>query len=89
MKEIRWSAAKNKELKKTRNITFEQLLNSRFIGIEKHLKRPHQMLMLFEFKSYIWVVPYIEEEQYYFLKTAFPNRKYTTKYLGGKEHEKD
>ena len=89
MKEIRWNADKNRELKQVRAVTFEQLISSRFIGIEKHPQKPHQQLMLFEFKRYVWVVPYIEEEQYYFLKTAFPNRKYTKKYLGGKEDEKD
>lgn len=89
MKDIQWNADKNKELEKTRNITFEQLMNSRFIGIEKHPKKSHQHLMLFEFKGYVWVVPYVEGERYYFLKTAFPNRKYTKKHLGGSEYEKD
>ena len=82
MKEFRWNVDKNQELKQERNVTFEQLLNARFIGVENHAKRPNQHLMLFEFKNYIWVVPCIEEGQYYFLKTAFPNRKYTKKYLG-------
>ena len=84
VKELRWSREKNAELKETRNVTFEQLVNSRFIGIEKHIKKAHQQLMLFEFNRYVWVVPYVEEQGYLFLKTAFPNRKYTKKYLGGK-----
>jgi hypothetical protein len=84
MKEIRWNVDKNQELKQERNITFDQLINARFLGIERHPKRPNQHLMLFEFKKYVWVVPYIDEGEYYFLKTAFPNRKYTKKYLGGK-----
>ena len=89
MKEVRWNADKNKALKQSRKITFEQLMCSRFIGIEKHLKKPHQQLMLFDFKGYVWVVPYVEGDGYYFLKTAFPHRKYTKKYLGGREYEKD
>lgn len=84
MRELRWNADKNRELKQERGITFEQLINSRFIGIERHPKRLNQHLMLFELKGYVWVVPYIDEGSYYFLKTAFPNRKYTKKYLGGK-----
>jgi hypothetical protein len=83
MKEIRWNEDKNKELKKERNITFDQLISAKFIGIERHPKRPNQHIMLFEFKGYVWVVPYVDEGSYYFLKTAFPNRKYTEKYLGG------
>lgn len=82
MKDIRWSAEKNAELQKTRGITFEQLISARFIGIEKHPKKIHQKLMFFQFHGYIWVVPYVETEDTYFLKTAFPNRKYTRKYLG-------
>ena len=82
MREIRWSAQKNAELQKARNVTFEQLLGSRFIGVEKHPKKPHQKLMIFEFNHYAWVVPYIQEGDYYFLKTAFPSRKHTKKYLG-------
>ena len=84
MKEVRWNPDKNAELKRERDVTFEQLMSARFIGVERHPKRPNQRLMLFELKGYVWVVPYIDEGQCYFLKTAFPNRKYTQKYLGGK-----
>jgi len=83
VKEIRFNLEKNAELQRTRKITFEKLLGSRFIGIEEHAKREHQSLMLFEYKGYVWVVPFVEEEEYYFLKTAFPSRKHTKKYLGG------
>ncbi|MBP9854201.1 MAG: toxin [Candidatus Omnitrophica bacterium] len=84
MKELRWDPKKNIELKKTRNITFEQLINSRFIGIEDHIKKTHQKLMLFDFNKYVWVVPYVNEKDFFFLKTAFPSRKHTKKYLGEK-----
>ena len=81
MKEIRWNSDKNIERKKERNISFEELFASRFIGIEEHPKAKHQRLMLFEHKNYVWVVPYVTEEDYLFLKTAFPSRKFTKKYL--------
>ena len=84
MKEIRWSLEKNIILAETRGITFEQLLNSRFVGIEQHREKSHQKLMLFEYGKYVWVVPYVEDKDHYFLKTAFPSRKYTKKYRGGK-----
>ena len=77
MKDVRWNVDKDRELKRERDITFEQLISARLIGIERHPKRPNQHLMLFEFKGYVWVVPYIDEGSSYFLKTAFPNRKYT------------
>jgi len=34
----------------------------------------------FEYKKYIWTIPCIVEEEYIFLKTLFPSRKYTKKY---------
>lgn len=54
------------------------------MGIEKHPQKPHQHYMLFEYKKYIWVVPYVADEGGYFLKTAFPSRKHTKIYLGGR-----
>ena len=79
---IYWNPEKNDQLKKSRKVSFEDLLNSQFIGIEDHPARKHQKLMLFEFKKYVWVVPYVEGKDYLFLKTAFQSRKYTKKYLG-------
>ncbi|MDE1920066.1 MAG: toxin, partial [Candidatus Omnitrophica bacterium] len=79
---IYWNPEKNDRLKKLRKVTFEDLLTSRFIGIENHPTKKHQKLMLFEHKKYVWVIPYVEGEDYLFLKTAFQNRKFTKKYLG-------
>ncbi len=83
MKEIRWSREKNARMIAERGISFEQLINARFIGIEKHPSKIHQRLMIFEYGKYAWVVPYVEDENIYFLKTAFPSRKHTKRYLTG------
>ena len=83
MNALQWNRAKNLELVQSRGVSFEELLNSRFIGIEEHPKKLHQRYMIFEYKKYIWVVPYVTCENGYFLKTAFPSRKHTKKYLGG------
>ena len=83
MKNIYWNQNKNAQLKQLRDVTFEDLINSRFIGIEKHPTKAHQKLMLFEYKDYVWVIPYVKGGSYYFLKTAFPSRKHTKIYLGG------
>ena len=77
MKEICWSLVKNEMLKKTRGASFEDLINSKLIKIMKNPKRVNQNIMLFEYKNYIWIVPFVEENDYYFLKTLFPSRKYT------------
>jgi hypothetical protein len=81
---VYWNQEKNTQLKRLRNVTFEDLIGSRFIGVEGHPVKKHQKLMLFEYKSYVWVVPYVQGRDYFFLKTAFPSRKHTKKYLGDK-----
>ena len=85
MKQIKWDIEKNVWLKGTRGVSFDELVNSRFISIEKHPTRKHQNIMLFEFNNYVWAVPYVREKEYLFFKTAFPSRKYTKKYLRGDE----
>jgi len=84
MKEIRWDIAKNEQLRLTRGASFEDLLNrGKLIGAKKHPKRPHQEILLFEYKKYVWIVPYVKEKDgSLFLKTLYPSRKYTRIYKG-------
>ena len=82
MKQIRWDVLKNEKLKKVRGASFEDLINSKLIKIMKNPKRVNQNIMLFEYKKYIWVAPFVEEKDYYFLKTLFPSRKYTKIFKG-------
>lgn len=82
MNKYYWNSEKNDQLKKLRRVSFEDLVNARFIGIEDHSKKLHQKLMLVEYKKYVWVIPYVEGKGFYFLKTAFASRKHTKKYLG-------
>ena len=79
MKDIKWDPSKNKQLKASRGTSFEDLLNKgNLISVKRHPKRKEQNIMLFEFKKYIWIVPYVEEEKgTIFLKTLYPSRKYT------------
>ncbi|MBF8277024.1 MAG: UDP-N-acetylmuramate--L-alanine ligase [Candidatus Brocadiaceae bacterium] len=82
MKEIRWNVLENERLKKARGASFEDLINSKLIKIMKNPKHVNQNIILFEYKKYIWVVPFVEEKEYYFLKTLFPSRKYTKIFKG-------
>jgi uncharacterized DUF497 family protein len=82
MKELRWDLKKNERLKRIRGVSFEDLVNTKLISILEHPTRRNQKIMLFEFKKYIWAVPFVEEEDYYFLKTLFPSRKYTKQIKG-------
>ncbi len=80
MKEFRWDEDKNEILKKERGVSFEDILDSKFLGAEKHHKRKNQIVLKFEYKKYIWIIPCIVEEKYIFLKTLYPSRKYTKNY---------
>ena len=77
MKIIKWDEEKNKILKEERGVSFEEILDSTFIGAEKHRTRKKQIILLYEYKKYIWIVPCVVEDEYIFLKTMFPSRKYT------------
>jgi len=77
MKEFRWNEDKNKFLKQERGVSFEEILDSTFIGAERHPTRKNQMVLKFEYKKYIWIIPCVIEDKFIFLKTIFPSRKYT------------
>jgi len=85
MKDIRWNQLKSERLKKTRGAFFEDIIKSKLIAVLKHPVRNNQQLMLFEHNDYIWVVPFVNEKDHYFLKTLFPSRKYTKLYKGAKK----
>ena len=70
-----------------RGVSFEEILISTFLGAEKHQTRKNQTVLFFEHENYVWVVPCVVDEKYYFLKTMFPSRKYT-KMLKSKEGAK-
>ncbi|MBN1664882.1 MAG: toxin [Deltaproteobacteria bacterium] len=86
-KNVKWDEEKNKLLKKERGASFEEILNSTFLGAEKHQTRKNQIVLLFEHEKYVWVVPCVVDDKFIFLKTMFPSRKYT-KMLTSKEGAK-
>lgn len=86
MKEIYWDIIKNENLKTTRGMSFEDLLNKgELIAVKGHKKRGNQQIMLFDYKNYIWIVPFVRSKDgSLFLKTLYPSRKYTRIYRGDK-----
>jgi len=75
---IRWNLLKSERLKKTRGVSLEDILRGKLVAVKKNPARKDQNIMLFEYKRYIWIVPFIiEENGDLFLKTLFPSRKYT------------
>lgn len=83
MKEIRWDLLKSERLKRTRGVSFEEILQARLVAIQKHPKKENQKVMLFEYREYIWVAPFVESEEEVFLKTLYPSRTYTRIYRRG------
>ncbi len=84
MKYLNWSLKKNDILKAKRGISFEQIAflieSGHILGIEENPRRPNQKIYILEIDGYAVVVPYVEEGNEIFLKTAFPSRKYTKHY---------
>ena len=83
MKEIKWDLLKSERLKRTRGVSFDEIIQSRLVAIKKHPAKEKQSLMLFEFRGYIWVVPFVEEKDHIFFKTLYPSRKFTKLYKTG------
>jgi len=92
VKYFEWNEEKNEILKKTRGISFEDVINALNSGNllestdhSNKNKYPNQKMFTVKIKEYAYLVPYIEDEDKRFLKTIFPSRKATKKYLSKKE----
>lgn len=47
MKDISWNQLKSERLKKTRGVSFEEIIASELIAVKSHQKRADQNIMLF------------------------------------------
>lgn len=88
MKPFRWNHEKNEALKIERNISFEEIvLAVEADGLLDQLrhpnpeKYPNQSILVVALDGYVYLVPYVEEPDYFFLKTVIPSRKATRDYL--------
>jgi len=96
MKIFRWNHEKNEQLKIEREISFEEIVlaieGDGLLDILQHpneIKYPNQRIMVVALYGYIYLVPFVEETDYYFLKTIIPSRKATRDYLAeGNRNEK-
>jgi hypothetical protein len=92
-----WDEKKNDQLKKTRNISFEQVIieieNNEVLDvlINPRIQYKNQILIVVNHNDYVYAIPAVIGEEEVFLKTIFPSRKYTNKYIrdsgGEKENE--
>jgi uncharacterized DUF497 family protein len=88
MKAFRWNLEKNRTLRLERGISFESIVvaieSGGLLDILAHpnpAKYPNQRVLVVACDGYAWLVPFVEEADYFFLKTAIPSRKATRDYL--------
>jgi uncharacterized DUF497 family protein len=82
-----WNEKKNKLLKDSRGVGFEEVLlaidERRLLDVIPHHnleKYPSQKLFIVRIRGYIYYVPFVEDEEKIFLKNIVPSRKYQKKY---------
>lgn len=87
---IEYNQEKNQLLRQTRGVGFEEVIEALFKNkilddIEhKNPKRyPNQRLLILQINNYIYAVPYVRDDKkgVKFLKTIYPSRVFTKKYL--------
>jgi uncharacterized DUF497 family protein len=88
VKPFRWSPDKNELLSRERGLSFEQLVVAIDAGglldVLAHpnpTKYPRQRVLVVASDGYVYLVPFVEEDDHYFLKTVIPSRKATRDYL--------
>jgi len=79
---FKWNSDKNKILLESRNITFEEVVQAisdgHGISDTPHwdkVKYPHQRILTVLINEYAYIVPYVMDDDDYFLKTIIPSRK--------------
>ena len=91
-----YSYEKNELLKKERDIGFEDVIlsleNGDLLDDISHPnkeKYPNQniFILFIQIKDYVYLVPYVENDDKIFLKTIIPSRKMNKKYLKGAKHD--
>jgi len=97
--EYEFNAEKNAALKEQRGISFEEVIyyinNGHLLNIVYHHnneKYKNQKFYVIDIDGYVYLVPFVRQNNRIFLKTIFPSRKHTKQYLeklksGGKSHD--
>ena|ERR1039457_6088479 len=88
MKAFAWDENKNTLLKHERGISFEEIVfyinNDNLLARLDHPNRakyPNQQVFIVLAGKYVYMVPFVEEEERYFLKTIIPSRKLNREYI--------
>ena len=88
IKYFEWNEEKNELLKAERGVSFEEVIMAIALGkmldmlINRNQKKyPNQRVYVVEINKYVYLVPFVEDKEKIFLKTIFPSRKATKKYI--------
>ncbi|OQW72719.1 MAG: toxin [Proteobacteria bacterium ST_bin11] len=86
---ISFGHEKNELLKQSRGIGFEEIIAAinagKILDVFDHLdqaKYPRQKIYVVEALDYVYLVPFIQNEDGIFLKTIIPSRKAKERYKG-------
>ena len=85
---FKYNKEKDALLKKERGIGFEDIIDSINHGVldvydhPNIEKFPNQKIYVVEALNYVYLVPFVKEDSYIFLKTIIPSRKAKKKYKG-------
>ena len=89
MKLYNWNAEKNKQLIAERSKSFEEVIffieNGGLLDEIAHPNKtsyPNQRMFVVAIDVYVYLIPYIENDEEIFLKTIIPSRKFTKRYFG-------
>ena len=89
---FRWDLQKNALLMRERGLSFEQIVLAveggdllQVIAHPNPVRYPNQKIMVVAMDGYAFLVPFVQEEGRYFLKTIIPSRKATRDFLGLKD----
>ena len=84
-----WNKDKNELLKKTRDVSFELVLEQIVQGMvledtphPNQEKYPQQFIFVVKINNYCYLIPYVQNKDTIFLKTIIPSRKMMKKYKG-------
>jgi len=86
LKPINYNQDKSDLLKQARGVSLKEvavmIAKGDYIDVIDNPNYPSQQVFILNIDAYIWECPFIISETEIFLKTLFPNRKLTKKYLG-------
>jgi len=87
LKGFKWDPRKEILLTEKRGISFNQavenLTGGNLLDVIANKNYPNQKFFVVWIIDYVYLVPYVEEEDYYFLKTIIPNRNANKQYSKG------